>query len=107
MKFVYAYDLGPFESDRDFPGVVFCKSFSSIKYNISSKGKHIDHMEDMGISLFVPQECVDQGELLHFDIHLSFSGSFEMPEGYESASLLYLIRPSKDVKLKKHVTLRL
>ena len=68
----------------------------------------INHLEDMGISVCVPEDALGSTKD-KIDLHISpcFSGPFELPPGFDSASPTYLIRPSRRVEFKKDVMIKI
>ena len=80
----------------------------SITTQITSSGIYINRLEDMGISLTVPQGSVSSS-CKHVDLHIRpcFSGPFQLPPGYESASPVYLISPSRKIDFLKYITVRI
>ena len=55
----------------------------------------------------IPEHSLGGDETVDFLIHPCFSGPFELPTGYESASPAYLIHPSRKVAFCKPVTLQI
>lgn len=92
-------------ADSSFPGVVFYGS--PIQENVTSEGATI-LSEDTGISLSIPKHSLSHGEdKVDLLIHPCFSGPFELPPGYKSASPAYLIQPSRRVNLQRDITLEI
>ena len=91
--------------DSCFPKVIFWGP--PHQYCITSRGTSI-HLPDIGIALSIPEQAMsstDDGvDLL---IRPCYTGPFEMPTGYESASPTYLIQPSRKVNIQKDVTLEI
>ena len=76
--------------------------------HITSRETLIHKLEDVGISVFIPENSLSiEEEFLDLSIHPCFSGPFELPDGYESASPTYLITHSKRVTFSKDVTVRM
>ena len=96
----------PAESNSQYPGIVSFKT--SIAENITSSGAEIDCLEDMGISISIAKDSVSPEDVpLDLVVSPCFSGPFELPEGYESASTAYLIDIPQLDKLRKDVTIRI
>ena len=89
----------------DFPGIVF--SGAPIHQHITSQGATIQPSHT-GISLYIPEQALGSIEV---DVDLlicpCFSGPFELPAGYESASPAYLIQTSTKGKLHKEAVLQI
>ena len=60
---------------------------------------------DKGISVFIPENSLNIEEEVF--IHPCFSGPFELPNGYKSASPTYLITHSRRMTFLKDVTVRM
>ena len=73
--------------------------------NLTVEHTSISRLEDMGIEITVPENSLK--EPLELSIHPCFSGPFDLPHGYESASPAYLIKPNKNVEFLKDVTVRI
>ena len=67
--------------------------------NLTVEHTSISRLEDMGIDITIPENSLK--EPLDFSIHPCFSGPFELPHGYQSASPAYLIKHSKKDFLKE------
>ena len=79
--------------DSRFPGIVFYGSPI-----LASEGSTIQSA-DTGISLSIPEISLSEKKV-DFIIHPCFSCPFELPPGYEPASPVYLIQPSRKVNIK-------
>ena len=76
--------------------------------HVTSRESLIHELEDVGISVVIPENSLSiEEESLDLSIHPCFSGPFELPEGYESASPTYLITHSRRVTFSKDVTVRM
>ncbi len=95
--------FAPTELDSEYPGIVFFKT-STTKRIMPSTEATIHQLEDMGISINVPSCSVGEPSSVH--IRSCFSGPFELPEQYESASPTYLICHGK-MDFQKDITLRI
>ena len=73
--------------------------------NLTVEHTSISRLEDMGIEITIPENSLK--EPLELSIHPCFSGPFDLPHEYESASPAYLIRHSKKVDFLKDVTVRI
>ena len=79
-----------------------------ISKSITSSGATIDRLQDMGISISVPEGSLSPSEEpLDLHIHPCFHGPFRLPKEYESASPAYLIRHSKKHNFHKDITVRI
>ena len=85
------------------PGIFFLKS--SIVVHLTVEHTSISRLEDMGIEITIPENSLK--EPLELSIHPCFSGPFDLPHGYESASPAYLIKHSKKVDFLKDVTVKI
>ena len=93
--------------DQNFPEIVFYKTPISI--HITSSGRAtIDRLQDMGISISVPEGSLSPSEE-PLDLHISpcFCGPFRLPQEYESASPAYLIHHSKKTNFQKDIIIRI
>ena len=74
---------------------------------ITSSLTIIDQLIDFGISVCVPENSLcSPEESVELSIHSCFSGPFELPDEYESASPAYLIRRGK-IDSQKPITIRM
>ena len=65
-------------------------------------------IEGPGITLTIPENSLSpEEEPVTLFIHPCFSGPFDLPDDYESASPAYLIRPSRRVKFQKNVAVKI
>ena len=79
-----------------------------INEHITSTETSIRRLEDVGISVFIPENSLSiEEEFLDLSIHPCFSGPFELPDGYKSASPTYLITHSRRVTFSKDATVRM
>ena len=81
---------------------------TSISKRITSSGATIDRLQDMGISISIPEGSFSPSEEpldLHF--HPCFCGPFKLAKRYESASPAYLICHSKKTNFDKDITVRI
>ena len=91
--------------DPSFPRVIFWGP--PHQYCITSRGASI-HLPDIGIKLSIPEQALISTEKdVDLLIRPCYTGPFEMPAGYESASPTYLIQPSRKVNIQKDVTLEI
>ena len=94
------------EINPDYPGVVFHKA--PISKHITSSGATIDRLQDIGISISIPESSLSPSEeALDLHIHPCFRGPFKLPREYKSASPAYLIRHSKKTNFHKDITVRI
>jgi hypothetical protein len=73
--------------EPEYPGIVFHKK--SVSVNITSSGATIDQLQDMGVSISVPEDSVETPLDLH--IRPCFHVPSRLPENCRSASPAYLI----------------
>ena len=93
------------EIDPDYPGIVFHKT--PISKRVTSSGVTIDRLQDMGISISVPEGSLNPPEEpVDLHIHPCFRGPFRLPKKYKSASPAYLIGRKK-TNFRKDITLRI
>ncbi len=96
------------DTDINYPGKIFYKQAHVER--ITSSETTISLMEDMGISIHIPEDSLantsseDEVDLM---IRPCFTGPFQSPQEYESASPVYLIHPSRPVEFQKDVTIRI
>ena len=65
-------------------------------------------LEGMGICVSIPQDSLSfPEEPLTLQIHPCFSGPFQLPDFYESASPAYLIKPSRRVEFQKDIKVKI
>ena len=74
-----------------------------IHQRITSQGATVQP-PDSGIGLYIPKQALLDVDFL---IRPCFSGPFELPDGYESASPTYLIQTSTKGKLHKAATIQI
>lgn len=84
------------------PGICFLNQTS--RKTITSEGDHIE-WKDAGISITVPHKAVPERKQLDLTVQLCLYGPFNMPEGYEPASPVYLITCPFSFSKKVHITL--
>ena len=75
--------------------------------HLSCSAKEIDHEDDIGISIVVPEDSLPPDESVDLVIQPCLSGPFEMPEDIKPASPAYLIETKKKVELKKSLIVRI
>ena len=79
-----------------------------ISKRVTSSEATIDRLQDMGISISVPEGSLSPSEEpLDLHIHPCFRGPFRLPKEYKSASPAYLIRHSKKTNFHKDITVRI
>ena len=61
---------------------------------MTSDGCHVNWGEEIGIEFKIPPGAVPQGKQLDLSVWPCTAGPFQLPEGYELASPVYLITPS-------------
>ena len=83
--------------NSNYPGIFFFKM--PIVEHLTVKCTSISRLEDVGIEIAIPENSLK--EPLELSIHPCFSGSFDLPHGYESASPAYLIKHNKKDFLKE------
>ena len=89
--------------DSNYPRAYFFKK-PMIQHITSSETS----ISGLGISVSIPEDSLhDKEEFLDLSIHPCFSGPFELPENYESASPTYLITHSRRVTFSKDITVRM
>ena len=88
------------------PGILFHQE-SIIQKDITFKREVI--LKGTGIELSIPVDSkpISLEEPLTLTIRTCFSGPFELPNDYESASPAYLIKPSRRVKLWQDATVEI
>ena len=102
----FKFSLFHAEIDPDYPGVVFHKA--PISRHVTSSEATIDRLQDMGISISVPEGSLSPSEEpLDLHIHPCFRGPFRLPKTYKSASPAYLIRHRKKTNFQKNITVRI
>lgn len=93
------------DTDSKYPQVLFFNVSTTTQ--ITPSGVLINRLEDMGISISVPEGSVSS----HMDLHIRpcFSGPYQLPQDYEPASPAYLIWHSGKTKpdLLKDVTVKI
>ena len=91
--------------DQDHPGILlFEKPFTM---QINTSGSRIDQIQDRGILISVPESSlVSAKKSVNLSIRPCFSGPFELPDQYESASPAYLIHHDK-MDFQKDITIRM
>lgn len=91
--------------EDEFPGVSFYESARQV--SITSEETTIDFENELGLSLSIPENAVDEGEIINLVVRPAFSGPFAGHEDMEPVSPAYLVRPSKEVSLKKDMVVRI
>ena len=61
---------------------------------MTSEGCHVNWGEEIGVEFIIPPGAVPQGKDLDLSVWPCTAGPFQLPEGYELASPVYLISPS-------------
>ena len=88
------------------PGINFFETI--VKKTINSSGAQISNLVDIGICISIPEGALKpEEEPLDLVICPCFSGHFELPLDYESASPAFLIHPSRRVDIQKEVTVKI
>ena len=62
--------------------------------SVTSEGCHVNWGKEIGIEFNIPPGAVPQGKQLDLSVWPCTAGPFQLPEGYELASPVYLISPS-------------
>ncbi len=79
-----------------------------VSAHITSAGAAIDQLQDMGISLSVPENALSSAaEPLDLHVRPCFHGPFRLPKEYRSASPAYLISHNRRASFLKDVTIRI
>ena len=94
-----------YKFDKRYPGIRFFGS--PWRQQVTSDGAHIREWgEEIGIEFDIPPGAVPQGKKLDLSVWPCSAGPFQLPEGYELASPVFLISPSfqfsQEVTLKLH-----
>ena len=89
-------------ADPGFPEIAFFKD--KVEKRITSEGAEI---ECAGLSVSIPKGTIAEEDSTDLLIRPCFSGPFELPPGYVSASPAFLIQPDRHVTMKKDVTVRI
>lgn len=71
---------------------------------VTRQGATIDRPET-GIHISIPEHAVEAN--IDLTVHPCFSGPFQLPAAYKSASPAYLIKPSRKIKIMKEVTIQI
>ena len=88
-----------------YPGILFSEGVK--KESIASAEKTIN-LEKVGASLTFPENSLPPTEPpVEVAIEPCFSGSFIMPDGIESTSPAYVIKPNRKVKFEKDIVLKI
>ena len=88
-----------------YPGILFSEGVK--KEFITSDEKTIN-LEEVGISLTFPENSLPSKKPpVEVAIEPCFSGPFIMPDGIESTSPAYVIKPDQKVKFKKDIVLKI
>lgn len=76
---------------------------------VTSSEVVIDRIEDLGISVTIPENSlsVESGESVNFCIRPCFSGPFKLPDDYESASPAYLIHRDNQTPFQEDITVKI
>ena len=74
---------------------------------IPHAGKEVDHRDDMGLFIDIPEGSISPMESVELVIQPSFNEIFETPKGFEPASPAYLIETSKKIELKKPLLVKM
>ena len=61
------------------------------------------NFEDVGISVSLPKQELDQGSQMEVFIHPCVTGSFILPDGYKPASPAYLVQPIAKGELQNNL----
>ena len=75
------------------------------KASVTSEGCHVNWGEEIGIEFTIPPGAVPQGKELDLSVWPCTAGPFQLPEGYELASPVYLISPSFEFSCPITVTM--
>ena len=88
-----------------YPGILFSEGVK--KESITSDEKTVN-LEEVGASLTFPENSLPPIEPpVEVAIEPCFSGSFIMPDGIESTSPAYVIKPNREVKFEKDIVLKI
>ena len=93
-----------YKTDDRYPGVYFYGS--PLKQSVMSSGAHITSWwEEIGVEFRIPPGAVPEGESLDLSVWPCCSGPFQLPDGYELASPMFLISPS--FKFADEITIKM
>ena len=94
------------EDVSECPGILFHQE-PIVQEDITFEREVI--LKGTGIELSIPVDSkpISLEEPLTLTIRTCFSGPFELPDDYESASPAYLIEPSRRVKFQRDVTVEI
>ena len=88
-----------------YPGILCSEGVK--KESITSHEKTVN-LEEVGISLTFPENSLPSNEPpVEVTIQPCFSGSFIIPDGIESTSPAYVIKPNRKVKFEKDIVLKI
>lgn len=92
-------------SAGSYPGIQFFGE-PILEEGITWRGATIQS-PTTGVCVTIPEHSLGKDETVDLLIHPCFSGPFELPAGYKSASPAYLIHPSRKVSFLKPVTIQI
>ena len=91
-------------TNSSFPGIFFSEDVR--KDSLTSSAKNID-LEDVGITLSIPEDALPSTDPLEVQILPCISGSWEVPENLELVSPAYIVEPSREVVFRKEVLVKI
>ncbi len=91
--------------DSKYPGVLFYGP--PVTEQLTSSGIEICHIEDIGISVTIPENLLSCTDSVNLSIRPCFHGPFLLPDDHVSASPAYLIKTNRKVPFQKDFTIRI
>ena len=88
---------------QDLPGIILSQPLKQTR--VTPRGKEICREDEIGVSLSIPRDSVNWD--VDICIGAGFSGSHKVPDDMEPVSPPYMVTSSREMELKKAVTLRM
>ena len=97
--------LSKITSDPALPGILFSEDAKKVTLLSEKKTLNID---SVGISLSIPEDALPSTDPpLDMQVQPCFSGPFEVPQDLELVSPVYIVKPSREVKFRKAVLVKI
>ena len=77
--------------DARYPGICF---FGDARHEIATTEGQVIKWEDIGVDIEIPPGAVSEQTVIDVSVRPCLSGPFEIPDGIDLASPLYLVRPA-------------
>lgn len=94
-----------FQNGDTLPGMTFFESIRGA--TITAEEIKLDFEQEVGVSLSIPENSIGEEENVEIFILPAFSGPYAGHEDFEPVSPAYLIKPNREIKFNRDITVRI